>query len=614
MVTGPPPEALIVFGIITVALILFVSEIIPNDITAIGIIVTLAALGPAIGFETADALSGFSNTATVTIIAMYMLSAGIQKTGLVKRLGVYLAHLTKGDERRTLAATISTTAPLAGFINNTPVVAIFIPMIINLAEKNGISPSKLLLPLSYAAILGGTLTLIGTSSNLLASDLVGELIVGRDGLGMFEFSALGVVILLVGIGYLLTVGYRLIPERIPVDQDLIEQFGLYDQLTYMTVRDEGRAVEQTPTTLMNAAVGDVTVLQVRRDGTVISVPSTDPPLQAGDRLVVHGPTDAIDQFARSFDLRRVPGPRISEATFDDVDTDKLLVTAVVPEESNYTGQLLGVTGLRDHHRVTTLAIRREGKLLQTGLSETTVRPGDVLLTRMPIGALDYFTSSNDLLVVDDQAYNRLLEESPEELVPLSPKTPLAVGILIGVVTLVTFNVVSVAIAALGGVAAMVVTGCLRPGEAYQAVSWNIIFLLAGVIPLGRAMEETAGAAYIAEVLTATAGVLPLFAVLLLFYVLTGLLANVITPIATVVLMIPVAVDAALALGANEFAFLLAVMFSSATSFMTPVGYQTNLMVYGPGGYEFVDFLRVGAPLQLLLALVTTTGIVLIWPL
>lgn len=614
MVTGPPPEALIVFGIIAVALVLFVSEVIPNDITAIGIIVTLAALGPTIGFETADALSGFSNTATVTIIAMYMLSAGIQKTGLVKRLGVHLVHLTRGDERRTLAATVGTTAPLAGFINNTPIVAIFIPMITNLAEKNGISPSKLLLPLSYAAILGGTLTLIGTSSNLLASDLAGELIAGRERLGMFEFSALSLVILVVGLTYLLTVGYRLVPARIPAQQDLIEQFELYDQLTYMTVQAEGRAVGERPTALMEAASERLTVLQVRRGGTVLSVPGTDPPLQAGDRLVVHAGTEAIDRFARSFDLRRVSGPQISESTFNDVSTDKLLVKAVVPKESDYISQRLAATGLRDHHQVTTLAIRREGTLLLTDLDATTLRPGDVLLTRMPAGATEYFAKNGDLVVVDDHAYNQLLERPPEEVVPLSAKAPLAVGILAGVVALVTFNVVSVAIAALGGVAAMVVTGCLRPGEAYQAVSWNIIFLLAGVIPLGRAMEQTAGAAFIADVLTATAEVLPLLAVLLLFYLLTGLLANVITPVATVVLMIPVAVDAASTLGANEFAFLLAVMFSSATSFMTPVGYQTNLMVYGPGGYEFTDFLRVGAPLQVLLAGVTTVGIALIWPL
>lgn len=614
MVTAPPMEALIVFGIIGIALVLFVSEVIPNDITAIGVIVTLAALGPIIGFETADALSGFSNTATITIIAMYMLSAGIQNTGLVQRLGVYLAKITQGNERRTLAATVGTTAPIAGFINNTPVVAVFIPMITNLAEKSGISPSKLLLPLSYAAILGGTLTLIGTSSNLLASDLAGELITGRDAIGMFEFTVLGVVILVVGIGYLMTVGYRLIPARVPVDQDLIQQFDLQDHLTYLVVRDNSKAVGQTPTELQAVADVDVTVLQVRRDGTVISTPSTDPPIQPGDQLVVHGSLQAINRLATQFDFRQLSREQITEGTFTDVNTDKLLAKAVVPEESKYVGQQLGTTRLRDHHRVTTLAIRREGELIRTGLDEITLRSGDMLLTRMPESAIEYFAGGNDLIVADERAYEELLEKPAEEIAPLSPKTPITVGIMAGVVALVTFEVLAVAIAALAGVVTMVVTGCLTPGEAYRSVSWNIIFLLAGVIPLGRAMEETEGAAFIAEVLSATDQFLPIVAVLLLFYVLTGFLSNVITPVATVVLMIPVAVDAAVELGANEFAFLLAVMFSSATSFMTPVGYQTNLMVYGPGGYEFTDFLRVGAPLQLLLAVVTTVGIALLWPL
>jgi len=209
--------AIVVFLLIAVALVLFISEVIPNDVTAIGVIFALAALEPLTQVGPREAISGFSNTATITIVAMYMLSAGVQKTGLVQMLGVRLADFTKGDEKRALAATVGTTGPIAGFINNTPVVAVFIPMITDLAKKAGVSPSKLLLPLSYAAILGGTLTLIGTSTNLLASDLSRQLIDGRDGISMFEFTPLGVVILIVGVTYLMTVGRRLTPARIPVD-------------------------------------------------------------------------------------------------------------------------------------------------------------------------------------------------------------------------------------------------------------------------------------------------------------------------------------------------------------------------------------------------------------
>jgi len=196
--------------------------------------------------------------------------------------------------------------------------------------------------------------------------------------------------------------------------------------------------------------------------------------------------------------------------------------------------------------------------------------------------------------------------------PLSSKTPLAVGILLSVIIVAAVGLVPIVIAALGGVFAMLITGCLSPTDAYESVSWNVIFLLAGVIPLGIAMEETGGAAVLATAIVTAEAVVPVVLLLFVFYILTGLLANVITPVATVVLMIPVAVDAAVRIGVNEFTMLLVVMFASATSFMTPVGYQTNLMVYGPGGYQFSDFIRVGAPLQIILAVVTTISIILLW--
>jgi di/tricarboxylate transporter len=238
--------------------------------------------------------------------------------------------------------------------------------------------------------------------------------------------------------------------------------------------------------------------------------------------------------------------------------------------------------------------------------------GDLLLVRLPPDAVDYFTDSGDLVVVDERAYDRVMEADAADVAPLSSKTPLAIGIMAGVVAAAALNLLPIVIAALAGVFVMVVTDCLSASDAYDAVSWNIIFLLAGVIPLGLAMETSGGAALIAEGVVATEAYLPLIAVVFLFVVLTGLLANVITPVATIVLMIPIAVDAAGRIGADPFSFLLAVMFASATSFVTPVGYQTNLMVYGPGGYKFADFVKVGAPLQLLLAVVSTVGIAAIW--
>ncbi|MFP8888166.1 SLC13 family permease [Natrialbaceae archaeon A-CW2] len=701
--------ALVVFGLIAVALVLFVSEVIPNDMTAIGIIVALALLEPLTGVGSRAAISGFANTATITIVAMYMLSAGIQGTGLVQRLGVYLARFVKGSDRRALLATIATTGPIAGFINNTPVVAIFIPMISELAEKTGVSPSKLLLPLSYAAILGGTLTLIGTSTNLLASEFAVDLL-GRDHIGMFEFSALGLVILLVGLAYLATVGWWLTPARVPVDADLVTEFDLEDHLGKVRVGSKSPVVGLTIGELEERSDANVRVLQLRREGEdeprgdshVLeyddttadsseqeanrerrelsqrteqtnrddaasdtepdnrsesasntdakqpeSTSNTDPTqpetgtgsepaaaaleversdqsletyvgvrsdqrIREGDILTVHGTLQAVNRFGDEQRLRQLPRVSVTEATFEDAPSDDLLAKAVVPTDSPFIGKSLAETRLRSFYRTTVLAIRREGELLRKDLQHVRLEAGDLLLVQTIPDTIEHLAHTSDLLVIEEDAFDRLLETDLDELAPLSAKTPVAVAIMAGVIGTAALGLAPIVITALAGVVLMVVTGCLSTTDAYDAVSWNIIFLLAGVIPLGVALEATGGSQVLASGLVGTAEFLPLVAVLLLFFLVTGLLANVITPVATVVLMIPVAVDAASSLGASQFSFLLAVMFASATSFMTPVGYQTNLMVYGPGGYEFTDFLKVGGPLQLLLAVVTTLGIVYLW--
>ncbi|MFA9516196.1 SLC13 family permease [Halopenitus sp. H-Gu1] len=605
------PGIVVVFLLILGTLVAFLTEIVPNDVTAIAVMATLVILEPWTGVGAREAISGFANPATVTIIAMYMLSAGIQETGIVERLGVHLADFTAGKQYRALVATVCTTGPIAGFVNNTPVVAVFVPMVTKLAEQSNLSPSKLLLPLSYAAILGGTLTLIGTSTNILASDFARLLIDGRDGIGMFEFTGLGAVLLFVGIGYLLTIGWRLTPARIPPDAEAVSEFDLEDHLTFMRVRSQSVAVGASVAEL-DADRPDVRILQVRREGEAYAGPRSDRLIEADDILVVHGSLQAVNRFRETAHLSQLVREPVTDDTFEATATNGTLARAIVPDGSRYVGESVAETGLEEYHRTTVLAVRRGSDLIRTGIAETTLRSGDLLLVRTTPASIRYFTDTGELLVADETAFDRLATGDIDEIAPISTKAPIAIGILAVVVALAALNVLPIVIAALCGVVGMVVTGCLRTADAYRAVSWNVVFLLAGVIPLGIALEETGGAAVVSSFLVAIADVLPLFGVVLVLYLVSGALASVITPVATLVLMIPVGVDAAVRLGANEFAFLLAVMFASATSFMTPVGYQTNLMVYGPGGYEFRDFLRVGGPLQLLLAIVATIGITVGW--
>jgi len=603
--------AAVVFMLILAVLVAFITEIVPNDVTAISVVAALVILEPWTGVGARAAISGFANPATVTIIAMYMLSAGVQNTGVVERLGVYLAEFTGGRDFRALVATVCTTGPIAGFVNNTPVVAVFIPMVTDLAEKSGMSPSKLLLPLSYAAILGGTLTLIGTSTNILASDFARLLIDGRDGIGMFEFTGLGAILLIVGTAYLLTVGWRLTPARVPADSDPVAEFDLDDYLTHLYVRPASPAVGQS-VEAFDDSHPDIRILQIRRDGEAYAGPHSDRVIEAGDGVIVHGPMHAVTQFREAAMLGRRPRETVTEETFESAATDGMLAKAVVPDQSPFVGDTISATGLHEYHETSVLALRRGGDLYRTALGERTLQAGDLLVVRTTPAAVRYFTDTGSLVVADERALDRLADADIDDVAPLSPKTPIAVGVLVSVVALAALNVLPIVIAALAGVVAMVVTGCLTTTDAYDAVSWNVIFLLAGVIPLGIALESTGGAALVSDFLVATDSVLPTVGVMFVLYLVAGMLASVITPVATVVLMIPVGVNAAAQLGANEFAFLLAVMFASATSFMTPVGYQTNLMVYGPGGYEFTDFLRVGGPLQLLLAVVATAGIAVIW--
>jgi di/tricarboxylate transporter len=601
MTTG----VLLVFGLIAAALVLFVTELIPNDMTAIGVIVVLVVLQPWTGIQPRDALSGFSSTATITIIAMYMLSAGIQQTGLVQRLGVYLDRFSAGKEWRSLAATVGSTGPLAGFINNTPIVAVFIPMITDLADRVNISPSRLLMPLSFAAILGGTLTLVGTSTNLLASEMAARLIPGRGPIGMFEFTHVGVIIFLVGAAYLMTLGRWLTPSRIPPSQDLTHEFDLQKRLRVLRVGADSSLVGQRTDEFDDEQDPDIELLQLIRDGEAVQAPFSNRDMEEGDLLTVLGTPDRIETFSDAYGLIKTR-KRIDEEQFGP-DAETVLAKFVVPDGSSFIGETVQETDLEDHHRSTVLAIRNREELLRKEIDEEVLEAGDTLLVQMPASAVDYFQESNDLTLIheSDDSEPGGTEEEPDEL---DPKTPITVTIMIAVIGLAAAGLLPIYIAALGGVVAMVTTGCLTGPDAYRSVSWNIIFLLAGVIPLGLALQNTGGDGVIAQLIVSIGSVLPVVGVLFAVYLITGLLANVITPVATVVLMGPVAVDAAMRLGGEPFSFLLAVMFASATSFMTPIGYQTNLMIYVPGGYTFGDFLKVGGPLQLLLSIVTTAAI------
>ncbi|SEO56113.1 Di-and tricarboxylate transporter [Halogranum amylolyticum] len=606
-----------VFVIILLALLFFATEPVPVDITAIGVMVALMLVPPvsellvSVGLLGApietitpeQGISGFSSAATITVLAMFILSEGVQRTGVVQLLGAKISSLTGDDESKQLGAIIGLVAPISGFINNTAAVAILLPMVTDLAERGRTSPSKLLMPLSFASMFGGMLTLIGTSTNILASQLSERLGqehpgTGLDAFSMFEFTQLGLVVSLVGTVYLLTVGRYLIPERIKPQVDLTEEFEMAEYLTEVTVREDSPLVGQQVQTALVETEFDVDLIQLIRDEEVFLEPLGPKQIKAGDVFALRTDRNTLVELLDVEGLDLVPEVVVDEAELEAASGGQNLVEVVVAPGSSLVGESLASASFRQRYDATVLALRRGGELIRRRMDNIPLRVGDTLLVQATTQSIERLDQNRDFIVAQEIERHDYRES----------KIAVAVGIVAVVVGLAALDFVPIVVSALAGALAMVATGCLKPTEVYDAVQWDVVFLLAGVIPLGIAMEQTGAAALLAELVVMTGEFLPLLAVLGVFYVVTALLTNVISNNASVVLMIPVAFEAARTLGANAFAFILAVTFAASTAFMTPVGYQTNLFVYGPGGYKFTDYMRVGAPLQLLFAVVTTLGI------
>ena len=611
------PGIVIVFAITLLTLVLFATEPVPVDVTAIGVMVTLmlvepvtgglAAVGilprpiPMIEATPAEGLSGFANVATLTVLAMFILSEGVQRTGVVQILGAKIAGVTQESELKQLGATIGVIGPISGFINNTAAVAILLPMVTDLAERGGTSPSKLLLPMSYASMFGGMLTLIGTSTNILASGLA-ERFTG-EGFSMFEFTELGLLIAAVGTVYLLTVGRYLTPERIKPRQDLTEEFEMADYLTEVVVREDSPLVGRQVQSALVDTEFDVDLVQLVRNDEAFLEPLGPKEIQVGDVFALRTDRNTLVELIDVEGLDLVPAT-VTEQELEVADTGQNLVEVVIAPGSSLIGESLASASFRQRYDATVLAFRRGDELVRQRMDNIPLQVGDTLLVQATTDSIERLDFNRNFIVAQEIERHDFRKD----------KIPVAVGIVAGVVALAALDFLPIVLSALLGSLAMVVTGCLRPNEIYGAVQWDVIFLLAGVIPLGIAMEQTGAAALIASFVVRTANVFPLVGVLAVFYLVTALLTNIISNNASVVLMVPVAYEAATTLGAEPFPFILAVTFAASTAFMTPVGYQTNLFVYGPGGYRFTDYVKVGAPLQLLFAIVTPLGIAFFWPL
>jgi di/tricarboxylate transporter len=548
--------------------------------------------------EPGQALVGFANPATVTVACMFVLSAGLQASGVVQYVGDRLLRHGPSSETGLLVLTALLVAPISAFINNTAAVAVFLPIVLRACQDRKISPSHLMMPLSFFAMLGGTCTLIGTSTNILVSSFADDR--GMRPFGMFEFSTMGVILLVAGSAYILLIGRHLIPERIQ-PESLTEGFHLNPYLAEVVVLEGSPLIGLT---LRGARLGeryDLEVLGHVRRSVMRTVPDGFGALLTGDILLVKAQAAALLQLRDAAGIAVRAGKKPGDA--DLRSEQSALVEAVVTPNSKLEGRSLKSTDFRNRFGATALAIRRHGEDIREKIGHIRLQIGDELLILVQRRSLDRLRRESSFVI---------LQEVDVPLVkPVQALT--AVLIVAGVVVVATAGLYPIVDAAIVGAVLMVLTGCLPARKAYANIEWQVIFLLAGLIPLGIALESTGAAARAAEWVIQIAGDWGPSAVLSAFFLLATLLTGVMSNTATAALLVPLALTAAKALGVDPRPFLIALTFAASAAYYTPIGYQTNMLVYGPGGYRFVDFVRVGGPLTLITWIIATFLIPVLFP-
>jgi len=542
------------------------------------------------------ALAGFANPATVAIGALFVVAAGLERTGAIAALGDLLLRLPWRSPRALAVVVMLLAGTLSAFINNTAAVAILLPAVVALARGRGVSPSKLLLPLSFAAMFGGVTTLVGTSTNLVLSALVGEH--GGRPFGFFEFAPVGLVFFATGIVYLATVGFRLLPARRPAT-GVAEVYGVADYLAEVVVEAESDVVGRRLAELELPREEDLDVVEVARGGRrVLAGPETR--LEAGDILRVRADLSRIEGFASRHGLRLEPredDERVREG-------DLVLVDAVVGAGSPLVGRSLRAARFRERYGATVLAIAHRGTLRSRRLSREPLVAGDLLLLEAPSDRIEELARDRSFVLVS----------APRGAGTSRPgRRALAIGWTVAAIVAVVAGVAPMSVAALAGATGMILTRCLSLEEALRSIDGSILVLLAGMLALGRALEATGGAAWLAEGVVAVAGGIGPWAVVAALYVATTLLTETLSNVAAAALLAPIAFATAEAMSISPRPLVMAIAFAASASFLTPFGYQTNLLVYGPGRYRFTDFARVGAPLNLLFWIVATALIPLVYP-
>lgn len=576
-------DALITLGVLSLAVVLFISGVIAPELVGL-LSLSLLMIGGVL--TPLQALAGFGSPALITLMGLFAVSAALFRSGALDRLREQIASDRIRSPRRLIALLGLVVAPVSGVVPNTPVVASLLPVLEAWCRRRRVAPSRVLLPLSFASLLGGTLTLLGSSVNLLASDISEQL--GYGPLQLFSFTSIGIPVWLTGVAYMLLAPQGLLPDRGLEANALTPDQNLEGYFTEVTIPGRSSLVGQTLRHSRLQRRFDVDVLELQRERERLMPPLADRQLEAGDRLLLRITRHDLLRLQQDETVRLAADslPHSSE------EGGQTMVEVLLPSGSTLAGASLRELRFRQRYNATVLALRRGQQTVQERLGQAVLREGDVLLIQAPVDAIRGLQSNHDLLVLDEL----------ENDLPTVRRKPLAIAITAGMLLLPTLTPIPLVASVLLAVVLMVIGGCLRSGEMLRSIRLDVILLLGALPSFSVAMQRTGLADGLAASLRLLLLNWPDYAALLVIFLSTTLLTEVLSNAASVALLIPVATQLADPLNLPPQALLLTVLFGASQSFLSPMGYQTNLMVFGPGRYRFFDVARYGLGLTVLMTL------------
>lgn len=594
-------DAIIVLIVIIVAVVLFATEWMSIDLVSMLIMLTLVVTGI---ISPSEGLSGFSNPATITVAFMFVISYSLLKTGSLQRIGPVLSGIFRKNFKLGIFIMILFIGLSSAFINNTPIVAMFIPVMIGVGNMANISPSKLLIPLSYASIFGGTCTLIGTSTNVLVSGIAESN--GYDGFSMFFSAPIGLIFLAIGAIYLFVFGEKLLPDR-RQDQKLTDRFEIRNYITEIEILDGSDFIGQRIMDSIIAKEMELDVIEVRRGRSSFALPTGDFTIEKDDIVKVRCNVEKIKELKDRLKVGiNASSVKIGDSEIQEGNTT--ILELVITTGSDFVGKSLRQMDFRRRFRAVPLAILHREEVLHLNLHDVELKAGDVVLTEIKTHRVE---NIKKMEMIQNSPFIILSEQGVIDFD--KKKFMIVMSVIVGVVGLAAFNLLPIAISATLGAFMLVLSGAISMRELYQSIEWRIVFLLAGALSLGVAMNNSGLAILFSDSLISSLGPWGPMAILSGIYITTSLLTEIMSNNATAALVAPIAIATAVKLEVSPYPFLIAVMLAASASFMTPIGYQTNTMVYSAGQYKFKDFFRIGIWLNLLFWIIATFLIPVFYP-